>query len=155
MHLVLQLRHPTVGVVLCNYRRHDTTEDALTFEYVQTLASQADCGVLDPCDCGCAGAMEDVIEVMKLLCYEMMEVQRLHQDGPIPPNTEVIWQLLVQQVDPLVVLLTLQTGQVRQGHCRQHRSMRRSHSGLAGQCRLLQAGASCHSSTFYFFKRQC
>lgn len=59
--------------------------------------------------------MEDVIEVMKLLCYEMMELQRTQQDpsAQVGPNSEVVWQLLQQQADILVVLLTAQTGQVR------------------------------------------
>ena len=59
--------------------------------------------------------MEDVIEVMKLLCYEMMELQRTQQEaGEVPgQNTQVVWELLQQQADTLVVLLTTQTGQVR------------------------------------------
>jgi hypothetical protein len=58
--------------------------------------------------------MEDVIEVMKLLCYEMMELQRTQQDpdAPVGQNSEIVWQLLQQQADTLVVLLTTQTGQV-------------------------------------------
>lgn len=58
--------------------------------------------------------MEDVIEVMKLLCYEMMELQRTQQDpdAPVGQNAEIVWQLLQQQADTLVVLLTTQTGQV-------------------------------------------
>jgi hypothetical protein len=59
--------------------------------------------------------MEDVIEVMKLLCYEMMELQRTQQEAGEAPgqNTQVVWELLQQQADTLVVLLTTQTGQVR------------------------------------------
>ncbi len=62
--------------------------------------------------------MEDVIEVMKLLCYEMMELQRTQQDpsAQVGPNLEVVWNLLQQQADILVVLLTTQTAQVR-GPC--------------------------------------
>jgi hypothetical protein len=60
--------------------------------------------------------MDDVIEVMKLLCYEMMELQRTQQDpdAPVGQNSEIVWQLLQQQADTLVVLLTTQTGQVCQ-----------------------------------------
>ena len=70
------------------------------------------CHVLPCCP---AGPMEDVIEVMKLLCYEMMELQRTQQDpsAQAGPNSEVVWHLLQQQADTLVVLLTTQTGQVR------------------------------------------
>lgn len=52
---------------------------------------------------------------MKLLCYEMMELQRTQQDpdAPVGQNSEIVWQLLQQQADTLVVLLTTQTGQVR------------------------------------------
>jgi hypothetical protein len=59
--------------------------------------------------------MEDVIEVMKLLCYEMMELQRNYQDtdAPVGRNTQVVWELLQQQADTLAALLTTQLRQVR------------------------------------------
>lgn len=52
---------------------------------------------------------------MKLLCYEMMDLQRTQQDkhAPIAPSAEIVWQLLQQQSDTLVKLLTSQTQQVR------------------------------------------
>lgn len=62
--------------------------------------------------------MEDVIEVMKLLCYEMMEIQRQQQDSSVGHSVEIVWTLLSQQIDPLVVLLSIQTGQV--GAAAQH-----------------------------------
>lgn len=59
--------------------------------------------------------MEDVIEVMKLLCYEMMELQRNQQDPSIPlgQSSLIVWSVLQEQSDTLVQLLTTQTGQVR------------------------------------------
>jgi len=68
------------------------------------------------------GPMEEVIEVMKLLCYEMMDLQRTHQQQQLDRNTvvapsaQIVWQLLLQQSDTLVTLLTLQTQQVRFVH---------------------------------------
>jgi hypothetical protein len=59
--------------------------------------------------------MDDVIEVMKLLCYEMMELQRNQQDPrtPLGQSSLIVWSVLQEQSDTLVQLLTTQTGQVR------------------------------------------
>jgi hypothetical protein len=68
--------------------------------------------------------MDDVIEVMKLLCYEMMDLQRTQAAADkgggaaaaaaagTAPNAAVVWQLLHRQADELVVLLTIQTHKV-------------------------------------------
>lgn len=61
------------------------------------------------------GHVDDVIEVMKLLCYEMMDLQRNQAAaaagaaGAGSPQADAVWQLLVQQADTLVQLLTMQT----------------------------------------------
>lgn len=69
------------------------------------------------------GHVDDVVEVMKLLCYEMMDLQRNQAataagNPSSSPQAEVVWQLLLRQVDPLVVLLTMQTQQVSCSSCR-------------------------------------
>lgn len=64
-----------------------------------------------------SGHIDDVVEVMKLLCYEMMDLQRTQAAAAAGnpssnPQAEVVRELLRRQVDPLVVLLIMQTHQV-------------------------------------------
>jgi hypothetical protein len=54
--------------------------------------------------------MDDVIEVMKLLCYEMIDLQR--SQAADKPNAALVWGLLHRQADALVQLLTHQTHRV-------------------------------------------
>ncbi len=72
-----------------------------------------------------AGPGEDAIEVMKLLCYEMMDLARSQAAAAaaaggeaVPPSdtaAAAVWSLLCSQVDALVAALTTQTQQVRRG----------------------------------------
>eukprot|EP00775_Hariotina_reticulata_P007310 gene7310-7523_t len=63
------------------------------------------------------GHVDDVVEVMKLMCYEMMDLQRSQVaaaagGGGLSPQAEQVQQLLLVQADALVVVLTAQTQQV-------------------------------------------
>jgi hypothetical protein len=66
------------------------------------------------------GHIDDVIEVMKLLCYELMDLQRSQAavaagaagaGGSV--QAQAVWGLLLERSDELVQLLTGQTQQVR------------------------------------------
>jgi hypothetical protein len=66
------------------------------------------------------GHIDDVIEVMKLLCYELMDLQRSQAavaagaagaGGSM--QAQAVWGLLLERSDELVQLLTGQTQQVR------------------------------------------
>jgi hypothetical protein len=66
------------------------------------------------------GSIDDVIEVMKLLCYELMDLQRSQAAAAAgaagaggSPQAQAVWSLLVERADELVQLLTGQTQQVR------------------------------------------
>jgi hypothetical protein len=57
--------------------------------------------------------MEDAIEVMKLLCYEMMESNQ--RQAAAPGNGAVVQELLVAQADRLVGIMAGRTHEVRAG----------------------------------------
>jgi hypothetical protein len=66
------------------------------------------------------GRTDDVIEVMKLLCYELMDLQRSQAAAAAgaagaggSAQAQAVWSLLLEQADELVQLLTGQTQQVR------------------------------------------
>ncbi|WIA20535.1 hypothetical protein OEZ85_004930 [Tetradesmus obliquus] len=67
----------------------------------------------------CMGQIDDVIEVMKLLCYELMDLQRSHAAVAAgaagaggSAQAQAVWGLLQERSDELVQLLTAQTQQV-------------------------------------------
>jgi hypothetical protein len=57
--------------------------------------------------------MEDAIEVMKLLCYEMMESSQ--RQAAAPGSAAVVLELLVAQADRLVAIMAERTHEVRGG----------------------------------------
>jgi len=65
------------------------------------------------------GHIDDVVEIMKLMCYEMMDLQRSQAaaaagSGGLNPQAKQVQQLFWGQADALVVVLTFQTQQVGQ-----------------------------------------